>query len=76
MIYDMKLEKPKLREDMPFYKELKMMRELSLFDFVPDETKSFNENMNNFFRQKEILSAVVKIYDIKTELYKLTGDII
>jgi hypothetical protein len=76
MIYDIKLEKRKLKEDTPFYKELKMMDDLSLFHFVPDETKNFNENMNRFFRQKEILNAVSKIYDIKVELYKLTGEVI
>lgn len=76
MIYDIKLKRRELKEDMPFYKELKMMRDLSLFDFVPDETKSFDENMIRFFRQKEILNAVSKIYDIKVELYKLTGEVI
>jgi hypothetical protein len=76
MIYDEKLKRREPREDMPFYKELKMMNDLSLFHFVPDETKNFNENMNRFFRQKEILNAVSKIYDIKVELYKLTGEVI
>jgi hypothetical protein len=77
MIYeDSKLEKRDLGPDTLFYNERLMMRDLSLFKFIPDENKDFMSNMIEFQRRKETLNAVNKIYEIKMDLYKSFGIIL
>lgn len=73
MIYDEKLEKRPLDPLSLFYTERKLMRELSLFDFVSDDNKTFMDNLIDFQIRKEKLLAVTKIYEIKLELYKNYG---
>lgn len=77
MIYeDSVLKKKDLGPDTLFYNERLMMRDLSLFNFIPDENIDFMSNMIEFQRRKETLIAVNKIYEIKIDLYKSYGVIL
>ena len=76
MIYNESLKKLDIEPTSPFYKELVLMRELSLFSFIPDESKDFNTNLVEFYKRKEKLQAVSKIYEIKKQLYFSIGEVI
>lgn len=76
MIYNEKLPLSPLTSDSLFYEERRLIRELNLSNFIPDSNKSFEENLISFQKRKEKLLAVEKIYEIKRELYRNTGELI
>ena len=73
MIYkDEKLKDRPLDPSLPAYNERKMLRELGGW-YIEDPSKSFKENLSNFYVHSETTKTLKSIIELKSKLFQDTG---